>query len=273
MLVISQRLVISAPRGWGGEGLLRQKWPFLFFFFFSSKHVWFEDNSLECDFTVITFSHVNPHRAKSAPAEKHELSSVWGDYILLARSKGAEGCKSQVRMTMCNAPWLIDCSVLNGRSWMDMKTVEAGWGRRRPSLAASSAELEWLENHFGGGACPPVLSPWRPLFPNPPFWLVVFNSSFLPRLSFKLSLAPFLWFSLLPSTPFSSLKTLKLEQSLIYHYTHIIFSSVYHGKTSNRHPGLAFKCHVFHGQCVFNCIRISICDTREGQQFTNHVYD
>lgn len=40
-----------------------------------------------------------------------------------------------------------------------MKTVEVGWGRRRPSLAVSSAELEWLENHFGGGARPPVLSP------------------------------------------------------------------------------------------------------------------
>lgn len=96
------------------------------------------DNNFQCDFSAIIFSHVNPHRAESEksmpPAEKHELSSVWGDYILLVRGEGAEGRKSQVRMTMCNAPWLIDCSTLNGRSWMDTKTgnVEEQawrWGR------------------------------------------------------------------------------------------------------------------------------------------------
>lgn len=84
------------------------------------------DNNIQCDFSAIIFSHVNPHRAESEksmlPAEKHELSSVWGDYILLVRGEGAEGRKSQVGMTMCNAPWLIDCSTLNGRSWMDRKT-------------------------------------------------------------------------------------------------------------------------------------------------------
>lgn len=65
----------------------------------------------------------------------------------------------------------------------------------------------------------------------------------------------------------SCLKTLKLKQSLIYHYTHVIFSSAYYVKTSDRRAGPAFKYHVFHRLCVFNCIRILICDTREGQQF------
>lgn len=99
------------------------------------------DNNFQCDFSAIIFSHVNPHRAESEksmlPAEKHELSSVWGDYILLVRGKGAEGRKSQVRMTMCNAPWLIDCSTLNGRGWMDTKTgnvEEQAW--RWGSVAA-----------------------------------------------------------------------------------------------------------------------------------------
>lgn len=114
----------------------------------------FQDNNIECDSSAIIFSHANPHRAESEksmlPAEKHELSSVWGDYILLVRGEGAEGRKSQVRMTMCNAPWLIDCRTLNGRSWMDRKTGNVKeqawrWGR---VVTVSSTELERLEEPF-----------------------------------------------------------------------------------------------------------------------------
>lgn len=128
---------------------------------------------------------------------------------------------------------------------MDMKTVEEARARRRPSPAASSAELEWLENHLGGGARPPVLSPSRPLFPNPPFWLVVFDSSFLPRLSFKLPLV-------FPSCLQFHLVVFKLWSlnNLWFTITHACIMAKRVTDT-----------------LVY--VRISICDTREEQQFTS----